>query len=112
MRALWFHPAARLIASRLSLARETLVDQTTILLTRDRRAYAEALLAFAIRSRTSGITPLIGRRHLSRHLAHREEEVMSSRRLSPVSRLPRSWWGRTLSAYRLPDDLTGQSPGL
>ncbi len=45
--ALWFHPAARVIAQRLSLARETLVDETTILVTRDRRAYAEALLAFS-----------------------------------------------------------------
>jgi hypothetical protein len=44
---LWFHPAARVIASRLSLARETVVDEQTILITRDRRAYAEALLAFS-----------------------------------------------------------------
>ena len=94
---LWFHPAARLVASRLSLARETLVDQTTILLTRDRRAYAEALLAFAnpqpglpttrpLRRRVDpylpGVTPLIGRRHLSQRISLIvEEEVMSRRRL-------------------------------
>jgi TonB family protein len=80
---LWFHPAARLIASRLSLARETLVDQTTILLTRDRRAYAEALLAFANpQPHLPGVTPLIGRRHLSQRISLiAEEEVMSSSRI-------------------------------
>lgn len=35
---LWFHPAARALASRLSLARETLVDEATIAHTRDSRA--------------------------------------------------------------------------
>ena len=45
--ALWFHPAARVLASRICLARETLVDQATIAHTGDRRAYAEALLAFS-----------------------------------------------------------------
>ena len=80
---LWFHPAARVIASRLSLARETLVDQATILLTRDRRAYAEALLAFANpQPHLPGATPLIGRRHLSQRISLiAEEEVMSRRRL-------------------------------
>jgi TonB family protein len=84
---LWFHPAARLVASRLSLARETLVDQTTILLTRDRRAYAEALLAFANSPRGAephlpGVTPLIGRRHLSQRISLiAEEEVMSRSRI-------------------------------
>jgi TonB family protein len=93
---LWFHPAARLIASRLSLARETLVDETTILLTRDRRAYAEALLAFASpqphagapTTRTlrrgvdlPGVTPFIGT-HLSQRISLiAEEEVMSRPRL-------------------------------
>lgn len=78
---LWFHPAARLIASRLSLARETLVDQTTILQTRDRRAYAEALLAFANpQPYLPGVTPFVGRRHLSQRISLiAEEEVMSRR---------------------------------
>jgi TonB family protein len=94
---LWFHPAARLIASRLSLARETLVDQTTILLTRNRRAYAEALLAFAnpqpgaattrglrrgVEPHLPGVTPFIGRRHLSQRISLiAEEEVMSRSRI-------------------------------
>lgn len=81
--ALWFHPAARAIAQRLSLARETVVDETTILLTRDRRAYAEALLAFSNpQPHLPGVTALIGRRHLSQRISLiAEEEVMSRGRM-------------------------------
>ena len=80
---LWFNPAARVIASRLSLARETVVDEATILLTRDRRAYAEALLAFAKpQSALPGVTALIGRRQLSQRISLiAEEEVMTRPRL-------------------------------
>lgn len=78
---LWFHPAARLIASRVSLARETVVDEITILLTRDRRAYAEALLAFSDpQPHMIGVTPFIGRRTLSQRIALIAEEVSMSRR--------------------------------
>jgi TonB family protein len=81
--ALWFHPAARIIASRLSLARETVVDESTILLTRDRRAYAEALLAFSNpQPHLVGVTPLVGRRSLSQRISLiAEEEVMSRSRM-------------------------------
>lgn len=81
--ALWFHPAARIIAQHLSLARETVVDETTILLTRDRRAYAEALLAFSNpQPHLPGVTALIGRRHLSQRISLiAEEEVMSRGRM-------------------------------
>lgn len=79
--ALWFHPAARLIASRLSLARETVVDEITILLTRDRRAYAEALLAFSNpQPHVLGVTPFIGRRTLSQRIALIAEERSMPRR--------------------------------
>ena len=81
--ALWFHPAARILAQRLSLARETVVDETTVRLTRDRRAYAEALLAFSNpQPHLPGVTPLIGRRHLSQRISLiAEEERMSRGRL-------------------------------
>jgi TonB family protein len=81
--ALWFHPAARVIATRLSLARETIVDEATIGLTRDRRAYAEALLAFSDpRPHVVGLTPLIGRRSLSQRISLiTEEDVMSRARV-------------------------------
>jgi TonB family protein len=78
---LWFHPAARLIASRVSLARETVVDEITILLTRDRRAYAEALLAFSDpQPHLIGVTPFIGRRTLSRRISLIAAESSRSRR--------------------------------
>ena len=80
---LWFHPAARLLASRLSLAREMVVDEATLLLTRDRRAYAEALLAFSnSQPDLPGVTALIGRRQLSQRISLiAGEEIMSRRRL-------------------------------
>ena len=79
---LWFHPAARIVALRLSLARETFVDEITIRATRDRRAYAEALLAFSNpQPHMPAITPLIGRHSLSQRIALiAEEEVMSRHR--------------------------------
>jgi TonB family protein len=77
---LWFHPAARALASRLSFARETLVDQATIAQTRDRRAYAAALLEFsAARPRLPGATALIGRRHLERRIGLIAQEVPMTR---------------------------------
>jgi TonB family protein len=79
---LWFHPHARIIASRLSLAREMVVDEATIRITRDRRAYAEALLAFSDpQPHVIGVTPFIGRRTLSQRIALiAEEPSMSSHR--------------------------------
>ena len=77
---LWFHPAARALASRLSLARETLVDEATIAHTRDRRAYAEALLEFSTaRPRLLGANALIGRRHLEQRIALIAQEVSMPR---------------------------------
>ncbi len=66
---LWFNPAARVLSSRLSLARETLVDEATIAHTGDRRAYAAALLAFSTTEpRLPGATALIGRSHLQQRI--------------------------------------------
>jgi TonB family protein len=85
---LWFHPGARLLTSRLTLARETLVDKATICHTGDRRAYAEALLEFSSfrTPRIPGAIALIGRRHLERRIALIGQEVSMSRR-SAASRL-------------------------
>ena len=77
---LWFHPGARLIASRACLARETLVDEAVIAHTRDRRAYAEALLAFSHpQPHLIGATALIGRRQLSQRISLIAQEVSMSR---------------------------------
>jgi TonB family protein len=76
----WFHPAARVLTSRLSLAREMLVDEATISYTRDRRAYAAALLEFSTpRPRLFGATALIGRRHLEQRIALLAQEVSMTR---------------------------------
>ena len=84
---LWFHPLARLIASRLSLAREMVVDEMTILMTRDRRAYAEALLAFSNpQRRVIGVTPFIGRRTLSQRISLIAEEGPMSRNRRALAR--------------------------
>jgi TonB family protein len=77
---LWFHPGARLMTSRACMAREMLVDEETILHTRDRRAYAEALLAFSNpQPHLLGATALIGRRHLSQRIALIAQEASMSR---------------------------------
>jgi TonB family protein len=77
---LWFHPHAHVMASKLSLAREMVVDEETILITRDRRAYAEALLAFSNpQPHVIGVTPFIGRRTLSQRISLIAEEASMSR---------------------------------
>jgi TonB family protein len=44
---LWFHPAVWWLVARVRLAREEAVDESTVRVTGQRRAYLEALLAFA-----------------------------------------------------------------
>ena len=83
---LWFHPHARFMASKLSLAREMVVDEQTILITRDRRAYAEALLAFSDpQPHVIGVTPFIGRRTLSQRISLIAEEGSMSRHRAVAS---------------------------
>jgi TonB family protein len=77
---LWFHPAARALTARLSLARETLVDEATIAHTGDRPAYAAALLEFSSAPpRLLGATALIGHRHLEQRIALIAREVPMAR---------------------------------
>jgi TonB family protein len=83
---LWFHPHAHVMASRLSLAREMVVDELTILITKDRRAYAEALLAFSNpQPHVIGVTPFIGRRTLSQRISLIAEEASMSRQRAVAS---------------------------
>ena len=77
---LWFHPAARVLVGRLSLARETVVDRATLACTHDRRAYAAALLEFAgAEPRAAGATPFVRRRHLEHRIALLAQEVPMTR---------------------------------
>ena len=103
---LWFHPAARVIASRLSLARETVVDELTIRITRDRRAYAEALLAFSDpQPHVIGATPFIGRRTLSQRISLIAEEAPMSRHRALVAfrrRHDPGHWSTATAVNRFP----------
>lgn len=74
---LWFHPAARALVGRSSLAREVRVDEETIAYTRDRRAYAAALLAFSNETARplAAATPFFGRHHLSDRITRVTREL-------------------------------------
>jgi TonB family protein len=78
----WFHPAMWWLISRIQLARETVVDELSILVTNARRTYLDALLAFA--DDTGLGSPAFSAR---RHLFHRvmllsKEGEMSSLRVA------------------------------
>ena len=78
----WFHPAAWWLASRIQLAREEVVDELAILLTGRRKAYMEALLAFADTTSVLPTAAFARRRHLFRRIALvSKEDVMSSRQI-------------------------------
>jgi TonB family protein len=78
----WFHPAVWWLVSQIQLAREEVVDELAILLTGRRKAYIEALLAFADSTSVLPIAAFARRRHLFRRIALvSKEDVMSSRRI-------------------------------
>jgi protein TonB len=79
---LWFNPAIVWMTSRIQLAREELVDELTVLATGNRRAYIEALLAFADAGRVRPAPAFARRRQLfTRILRLSKERVMSSPRI-------------------------------
>jgi len=80
---LWFHPAVWWLVSRIQAAREQVVDELTVAATGSRRAYMEALLAFADRPPLAPATAFARRRHLVERMALISKEVvMSSTRLA------------------------------
>jgi len=79
---LWFHPGVWWLISRVRQAREEVVDELTVLATRQRRAYIEALLAFADDSPVVPTAAFARRRHLFRRMMLiSKEAVMSSKRV-------------------------------
>jgi TonB family protein len=72
---LWFHPAARALVSRLELAREMMLDRETIAMTGDRRAYAQALLAFATADSGPTAAAFTRRSHVIRRIDAIRHEV-------------------------------------
>jgi TonB family protein len=79
---LWFHPAMWWLISRVQLAREEVVDELAVAITGRRRAYVEALLAFADRVPLTPAPAFARRRHLFRRMVIVSREVgMSSKRI-------------------------------
>lgn len=78
----WFNPAVWVLLSRIQVAREETVDELAVLTTGSRRAYIDALLAFADARPLFGTTAFARRRNLlHRMLMISKESVMSSKRL-------------------------------
>lgn len=82
----WFHPAVWWLVERIQESREQLIDRLVIARIPSKRAYMEALLAFADGGRDPATlaTAFLRRRHLRsrlRKLVNAKEPVMSRRRL-------------------------------
>lgn len=79
---LWFNPAIWWLVSRLQLAREVVVDELAVLATGRRRAYVEALMAFADRTSLAPVAAFGSRTQLFNRIVLLSKEAgMSSRRL-------------------------------
>jgi TonB family protein len=79
----WFHPAVWWLVSRVQLARETVVDELSILATNARRTYLDTLLAFADDSGLASSPAFSARRHLfHRVMLLSQEGEMSSIRVA------------------------------
>lgn len=80
MRALlWFHPGVWMLLARIALSREQVVDREAVRLTGSRRAYLEALRAFAGSWQTAPGLPFFHRGHLLQRVTHLCKEVPMSR---------------------------------
>jgi TonB family protein len=80
MRALlWFHPGVWMLLARIALSREQVVDREAVRLTGSRRAYLEALRAFAGSRQAVPGLPFFHRGHLLRRVTHLCKEVPMSR---------------------------------
>ena len=79
----WFHPAMWWLVSRVQLARETVVDELSILATNARRTYLDTLLAFADDTGLTSSPAFSARRHLfHRVMLLSQEGKMSSTRVA------------------------------
>jgi TonB family protein len=79
---LWFHPAVWWLVSRVQLTREEAVDELVVMATAGRRAYIEALMAFADRKPFAPVAAFGRTRHLFRRVVLLTKEAgMSSRRV-------------------------------
>jgi TonB family protein len=82
----WNHPAMWWLISLVQLARETVVDELSILVTNARRTYLDTLLAFADDTGLRSTAAFSARRHLfHRVMLLSKEGAMSSSRIALVS---------------------------
>jgi TonB family protein len=78
----WFHPAVFWLTSSIQLAREEIVDELSVRLTGDRRAYMQALLVFADTAGPHAAPAFAHRRQLFRRIVSvSKEKAMSAPRL-------------------------------
>ena len=78
----WFHPAMWWLISRIQLAREEVVDALAVARTGRRRAYIEALMAFADRPPLAPAPAFARKRHLFRRMVLiSREDVMTAKRI-------------------------------
>lgn len=78
----WFHPAVWWLISHIQLAREEVVDALAVARTGRRRAYVEALMAFADGLPLTPAPAFARRRHLFRRMVLiSTEDVMTAKRL-------------------------------
>jgi len=111
----WFHPAMWWLVSRVQLARETVVDELSILVTNARRTYLDTLLAFADDSGLASSPAFSARRHLfHRVMLLSKEGEMSSIRVAVGScvlllALGIGTWG-AVGAFPLYGSAPGQQP--
>lgn len=77
---LWFHPAVWWVLEQVHLSREQVVDQFVVARTGSRKAYMQALLAFADAGPTAApAIAFLRRRHLVARLGQLSKEVRMSR---------------------------------
>ena len=113
----WFHPAVWWLISRVQLARETVVDELSVLTTNARRVYLDALLAFADDMPVMSTPAFSARRHLfHRVMLLSKEESMSSIRIAASScalviALGAGAWG-AVHAYPLSTTVVSVVPGV
>jgi len=113
--AFWFHPAMWWLVSRVQLARETVVDELSILVTNARRTYLDTLLAFADDPGLASSPAFSARRHLfHRVMLLSKEGGMSSIRVAVAScvlmlALGAGTWG-AVKAFPLYGGVQDQKP--
>lgn len=115
----WFNPAVWWLVSQVQSARELVVDELAVLATGRRRAYVEALMAFADETSLAPVAAFGGRRQLFHRIVMLSKEgVMSSRRLVltcgiVVAALAAGTW-QAVSAFPLamvPQAIRQSAPG-